>query len=224
MANNKPNPLSFEYVSERISYDPETGKLVWKINPSRKMKAGDEAGTLKGERTNVQTGKTNRYRYIRIDGWETPATRIAWLLATGKWPEGSVILKDGDPGNLRLENLSEAMFKTHRTSDELGRKRYVMSREASRHYGLKRFYGLTSEDYGRMLAEQCGVCAICKKPEVRVTPKGDLTTLHVDHCHDTNKVRALLCYKCNSALGSMHDDPQLFRRAAEYIEEHREGS
>lgn len=222
MANNKMNPLSFEEIDQRIAYDPETGRLTWKVTPNRRMKAGDEAGSLKGVRTNTRTGKTNRYRYVRFDGWETPATRVAWLLQTGKWPEGSVILKDGDPGNLRWDNLSEAMFKSVKTTDDNGLRRHKLSKEAQRHYGLKRYYGLTGEDYGRMLAEQGGVCSICSKPEIRLGPDGKPVPLHVDHDHETNEVRSLLCYKCNSALGSMEDNPANLRKAADYIEFHRD--
>lgn len=34
---------------ELFNYDPDTGKLYWKISPSQAVKAGDEAGTLCGE-------------------------------------------------------------------------------------------------------------------------------------------------------------------------------
>lgn len=54
-------------------------------------------------------------------------------------------------------------------------------------------YGLTLEDYDAMLADQCGVCALClRDPGYR---------LHVDHNHETGEVRGLLCAKCNAALG-----------------------
>lgn len=62
-----------------------------------------------------------------------------------------------------------------------------------RNYLLERQYGITSEDYARMLKSQSGKCAICGKK-----PKG---SLHVDHCHETQRIRKLLCVKCNMALG-----------------------
>lgn len=221
MANTKINPLTFEEVSQRIAYDSDTGRLTWLVAPNRRMKAGDEAGSLKGARTSIRTGKVSNYRYVKFDGWETPATRVVWLLQTGKWPDGMVILRDGDPSNLRWNNLSEARFKSVKLTGENGLRKHTMTREASRHYGLKRYYGLTGEDYSRMLVEQNGVCAICFKSEIRVTPKGDLTTLHVDHDHATGEVRALLCYKCNSMLGNVGDSPEILRAAADYIERHR---
>jgi hypothetical protein len=79
---------------------------------------------------------------------------------------------------------------------------------------LRRKFGITVEDYERMLGEQDGGCAICGRP-----PKTDVA-LHVDHDEVTGQVRALLCFSCNNLLGDVHDDPSLLRVAAEYLETH----
>ena len=63
-----------------------------------------------------------------------------------------------------------------------------------------RKYGLTPEDYQRMLIEQEGLCAICHQPE-RATLNGQIKALSVDHDHVTGAVRRLLCLGCNSKLG-----------------------
>jgi hypothetical protein len=60
---------------------------------------------------------------------------------------------------------------------------------------FKRAYGITVEDYETMLANQNGVCKICNRP----CKSGK--SLAVDHCHETGKVRGLLCAKCNTNLG-----------------------
>lgn len=213
----KSHPLTYEEVSEALAYDPETGVLTWKIRPTRRIPAGTEAGMVKNARANGRPDKL--YRYITFNGYSTTAARFAWLLAYKEWPANSLLFRDGDTLNTRLANMKLGNFCYGASEGDLKQKK--MTREASRHYGLKRYYGLTLEEYGQMLADQCGVCAICGKPEVRVTPKGDLTTLHVDHDHETGKVRSLLCYRCNSALGSMRDRPDLLRKAADYIERHR---
>jgi len=75
-------------------------------------------------------------------------------------------------------------------------------------------YGISQEDYERMLAEQGGVCAICGGDG----KEGRFGMLHVDHCHKTGKVRGILCDSCNLALGKFRDDPKVLRRAAEYVE------
>lgn len=45
-------------------------------------------------------------------------------------------------------------------------------------------------------------------------------TLHMDHNHSTNKARGFLCHKCNSAVGLLNDDPNLFKLAAKYLKKY----
>lgn len=81
---------------------------------------------------------------------------------------------------------------------------------------LRHKYGLSLEDYKRMMAEQNDCCYLCgtHKSECRGG------TLVVDHCHATMRVRRLLCHHCNCALGSAKDDPALMRKMATYLEAH----
>lgn len=80
---------------------------------------------------------------------------------------------------------------------------------------LRYKYGITLEDFNKMLIEQDAKCAICASPHA-----GRNGTFNVDHCHATGKVRALLCHDCNTALGKFKDSPELMRKAADYIEKH----
>lgn len=73
-------------------------------------------------------------------------------------------------------------------------------------------YGITTEQYDEMLAAQEGVCAICKEP----CPSG--RSLAVDHCHQTDVVRGLLCARCNSGIGQFLDSPERLRAAIKYLE------
>ncbi|MFF7299132.1 endonuclease domain-containing protein [Streptomyces sp. NPDC008265] len=59
-----------------------------------------------------------------------------------------------------------------------------------------------------MIVAQGGVCVIC-----RIAPAE-----HVDHDHQTGKVRGVLCFSCNAALGQFKDRPDVMRRAAAYVE------
>lgn len=82
-----------------------------------------------------------------------------------------------------------------------------------RNYNLKKEYGISLIDYYRMQIAQDNKCAICGVGHNEI-PK----SFAVDHCHETGKVRGLLCFPCNSALGKFKDDPVLLRKAAEYLE------
>lgn len=79
-----------------------------------------------------------------------------------------------------------------------------------------RQYGIGPGDYQRMLDEQGGVCAICKRPPTVDGPQR-AKRLHVDHCHATGLVRGLLCSRCNFGIGLFDDDPAQIERAALYL-------
>ena len=81
-----------------------------------------------------------------------------------------------------------------------------------RDYNLRALYGITAAEYDAMFEAQQGRCAICGKTSKR--------KLHVDHNHKTKKVRALLCTNHNTALGLFDEDPDLLRRAIEYLNYH----
>ena len=85
---------------------------------------------------------------------------------------------------------------------------------------LKRHFGITIDDYERMLKEQGGVCAICKEVCKDTNAAGLPRHMPVDHCHKTGKIRAILCGKCNKGLGAFRDDPDLLMEAAAYLEAH----
>ena len=68
-----------------------------------------------------------------------------------------------------------------------------------------------------MYDEQDGVCAICLQPETLLHQNGNVRRLVVDHNHETDEVRALLCTKCNLMVGNSLDNPELLERAAEYL-------
>ena len=81
-----------------------------------------------------------------------------------------------------------------------------------RHEQLRNKYKMSLEMYETMLDLQGGVCALCGLPETQGK------ALSVDHCHKTNKFRAILCHKCNKGLGQFMDNPIVLRKAADYIE------
>lgn len=87
---------------------------------------------------------------------------------------------------------------------------------------LKRVYGITVDDYYRMLENQGGGCAICgtRVPSQRARKYVTTEMFFVDHCHATGKVRGLLCGKCNRGLGYFEDNPSRLEMAASYLKEY----
>jgi hypothetical protein len=91
------------------------------------------------------------------------------------------------------------------------RANIVKNHGNSRNYHLKGRYGITGADYDRMLASQGGLCAGCRKAPPQ----------HVDHDHETDAVRGLLCFNCNQALGNVRDDVYVMRGLVAYLDAHR---
>ena len=74
----------------------------------------------------------------------------------------------------------------------IGSKEY----SAAYFYSIKRLYGLSKKEYLNLLKDQLGCCAICGRSQEELSGK-----LCVDHNHETQRVRGLLCKKCNVAVG-----------------------
>ena len=69
-------------------------------------------------------------------------------------------------------------------------------------------YGLTPEMYREMFERQEGLCALCELRPIA----------HIDHDHETGRVRGLLCQECNTGLGKLGDSADALRRALAYVE------
>lgn len=113
-------------------------------------------------------------------------------------------------------------YKDKVVEKEHARKRqfdkYHRDIEAARRYrrdwNYKKNHGISLDEVEAMEANQNG-CAICGGP-----PVGRRNQYHLDHCHETGKVRELLCHHCNLLLGNAKDNPDVLRNAVEYLEKH----
>lgn len=77
-------------------------------------------------------------------------------------------------------------------------------------------YNLTQELYNKLLNKQENKCPICKK-----TFSSNLKPV-IDHCHESGKVRGLLCSNCNTALGLLFEKEYNFLEAISYLNKNRE--
>lgn len=88
-----------------------------------------------------------------------------------------------------------------------------VNQERRRDLARKKRYGIGTIDYNEMYILQNGRCAICG------VHQSDLTKiLHVDHNHQTGKIRKLLCSGCNMVLGAVKEDVNVLERMIDYIQ------
>jgi hypothetical protein len=116
--------------------------------------------------------------------------------------------------NWRLENKErkkeyDLNYRKENTEKIRQDKKNKYNYNEKRSKNLKRNYGISSEEYESMLAEQKGACYICGE-----VSEGKLA---VDHDHKTFKVRKLLCGKCNTAIGLLKEDTTIIENALNYI-------
>ncbi len=127
---------------------------------------------------------------------------------------------------LLKDNQMPSVKKTHNIcracTIELGK--ISLDKDKARDSHLVRQYGITSVEYDAMLKAQGGTCWICEK-----TPRQEQRRLSVDHLHSKGenkrnprekrgRVRGLLCWSCNAAIGKFKDNITHLRKAADYLE------
>lgn len=92
-----------------------------------------------------------------------------------------------------------------------GRNYKSMSEDMRFEYRCNR-YNITSHTFFVLANLQEGKCAICKnKPE-------NVKELVIDHCHNSNEVRGLLCNTCNTAIGLFKESEDTLKEAIKYLE------
>jgi hypothetical protein len=91
-----------------------------------------------------------------------------------------------------------------------GKETYERLYGGTRHYHLRRRYGIGADEFDALVERQGGVCAICGRPDPE----------HVDHDHETGAVRGILCFNCNGGLGQFRDSIDSLLTAASYLEAH----
>lgn len=78
---------------------------------------------------------------------------------------------------------------------------------------MRRTYGISMQEFDELVEFQSGKCAICFKPLDTINRRAN-----IDHCHDTGKVRGILCSGCNTGIGQLGDNIEGLKRALYYLE------
>jgi len=95
---------------------------------------------------------------------------------------------------------------------EVQQEWYRNNPEKVKEQKLRKTYGISLEQYNGMYEKQNGRCAICG------THQNELKQMmSVDHCHETNRIRGLLCNKCNRGIGYLRDDVKIVENALKYL-------
>lgn len=107
------------------------------------------------------------------------------------------------------KNNPDGLRKHCRACDRLN---YLKEADRYRFNAIKRRYGIEKETYLEMIEEQNNICPICEE----ILPS-DTKHVHVDHCHATEKIRGILCSKCNTTLGRFNDSIRVLENAIAYL-------
>ncbi len=85
---------------------------------------------------------------------------------------------------------------------------------------LRRNFKLEYKEYLEMIVIQDNKCKICGNEETIKTHSMDSIPKHlaVDHCHNTGKIRGLLCMRCNTILGKVNEDEDLLKKMIHYLQ------
>ena len=88
-------------------------------------------------------------------------------------------------------------------------------------------YGITIEEFDKMLAHQKHKCAICETEDPGINKSRhtefESPAWHVDHDHVSKKVRGILCRNCNIAIGLLNDNPAVAIKASLYLMKNEQG-
>lgn len=119
-----------------------------------------------------------------------------------------------------LKESKKKWYQDHKEEQKENKKKYYQDHKEERkeydkrrHY--KKMYNLTLEEIDQILIKQNHKCALCGMSLLE-------TKRCTDHSHKTNKVRGILCDRCNKGLGFFqyfYDNPEFFKKTIKYIKE-----
>lgn len=143
-----------------------------------------------GRETVCKACRTEQDRILRGVGGEGYAKRLAATQAYKKRED------------VKERNRAVSRMDSNRLKDRFGH--------------IRRKFGLSPESYEYLLDVQNNSCLICNK---EFTPETRITGPNIDHCHETQNIRGILCGTCNSGLGMFKDNIDVLKNAIKYLQE-----
>lgn len=134
--------LTYDKAHRLFRYDPETGRLFWKVSLNRRIRPGDEAGAMQ------RIGRT-QYCYVGVSGKLYLAHRIVWLMRYGEWPENEIDHIDGDGLNNRIENLRDVTKSVNMRNLRMSRNNSSGVNGVYWHNGARKWYAQSGDGSGR---------------------------------------------------------------------------
>ena len=142
---------------------------------------------MMAETKEANTERTRKYREENRDAYNAYMREYA--------------RKNKDRINERRRELRKKNPEKYR---EHGRRRYWKDPLKNKLYK----FNINKEQYNQMFTSQDGKCAICNN---------EMKVINIDHCHETNIVRGLLCTSCNTGIGKLKEDINIMKSAINYL-------
>lgn len=108
--------------------------------------------------------------------------------------------------NLPEEEQIRLLKERHERDNEKAR----VAAQRDKFKVLARRHRVTESELLAIITGAAGKCKICRC-DLEGKP-------HIDHCHNTMKIRGVLCASCNHGIARFQDDPALLRAAADYLD------
>lgn len=209
----------------------------WKVRNIDKVRESGRKGTRRWKQNNPEAAReSNRRTKAKQDPEHRRQKHREWLARnpnkrveySKKQQDKERMARAGPERPARLEYYRAYYAKNKKriqaqmkASERLRRQADPEAfRREKRNSELKHDYGITIDDYDRMLREQGDCCKICGSKDPK-SSRG-LRIFSVDHCHKTGRVRGLLCVLCNTSLGGFKDDLAILERAVQYLREYED--
>ena len=162
-------------------------------------------GIIRYHRKNICDKWSNDFwEFVKDVPEKTSNSRASRITETKPWSKDNFYWREVDTASI---DSKERQRRFRKANPLYGKNTY-----------LKKMYGVDLNWYNAQAEKQNHVCAICNEPENAII-HGKKISLAVDHCHDTGKVRGLLCRACNNAIGAFKHDKYIIQQAIKYLED-----